>query len=69
MDTLFKLLGAIVLVILMAMVFGLITGFLVMLLWNWLVPSIFHLREINFWEGWGLCVLTSFLFKTTVTSK
>lgn len=33
-------------------------------LWNWLVPSIFSLREITFVEALGLSLLFSFLFKS-----
>ena len=38
------------------------TGLIVFLLWNALVPSIFHLREISFFEGLGLLVLCRILF-------
>ena len=45
------------------------TGIFVMLLWNWLMPSIFHLREINFWEAWGLAWLCGILFKSSSSSS
>lgn len=35
------------------------------LLWNWLMPSIFHVREITFWETFGLLMLAGFLFKSS----
>lgn len=38
-------------------------GFLFMLLWNELMPEIFGLRQINFWQGWGLLILSFILFK------
>lgn len=69
METLVKVLGAVMLVVLMALVLALVAGFFTMLLWNWLVPSIFHLRPITYWEGWGLCALGSFLFKSTTTES
>jgi len=31
-----------------------------MLLWNWLVPEIFNLRTINFFEALGLLILVNF---------
>ncbi len=34
----------------------------VMLLWNWLIPSIFGLAVINFWQALGLLVLARILF-------
>lgn len=40
------------------------TGFsvIVMLLWNWLMPAIFGLGLINFWQSLGLLVLSRLLF-------
>ena len=38
-------------------------------LWNWLVPSIFSLREIGIVEAFGLMFLTKILFTTTVNNK
>lgn len=34
----------------------------VMLLWNWLMPSIFGLAMINFWQALGILVLARILF-------
>jgi hypothetical protein len=39
-------------------------GFILMLLWNWLMPAIFGLPNITFWQGWGLVILTHILFKS-----
>ncbi len=36
-------------------------GFVVMLLWNWLVPTLTTLPEIGFFEAIGLFLLVSFL--------
>ena len=38
-------------------------GWVVMLLWNWLMPTIFGLKTLTYWQAWGLLVLTSILFK------
>jgi hypothetical protein len=38
-------------------------GFVVMLLWNWLMPEIFHLGRVDYWQAWGLLILSSILFK------
>jgi hypothetical protein len=45
--------------------FGLATlfGFVLMWLWNGLMPRIFRLPAIGYWEGWGLFILASILFK------
>jgi len=39
-----------------------------MWLWNWLMPAIFGLGKITFWQALGLNMLCSILFKST-TSK
>jgi hypothetical protein len=38
-------------------------GWVVMLLWNWLMPDIFGLKQVNYWQAWGLLVLSWILFK------
>lgn len=38
-------------------------GWVVMLLWNWLMPEIFDLKQITYWQAWGLLLLSSILFK------
>lgn len=46
----------------------LLTGWLVMLLWNWLMPNIFNgVNEIDIWEAYGLTILSNLLFKTKVS--
>ena len=37
-------------------------GIVVQWLWNWLVPGIFALRRITFWEALGLLALCRILF-------
>jgi len=39
-----------------------IGGELVMLLWNWLLPTLFGWREITFWQALGLLALCRILF-------
>ena len=38
-------------------------GWVVMSLWNWLMPDIFGLKRIGYWQAWGLLALSSILFK------
>ncbi len=40
-----------------------------MLLWNWLMPSIFGLRQITWLEALGLMLLVHFLFGTPSRGK
>jgi len=45
-----------------AFLLGLLFGNLIMWLWNWLMPSLFGLRTIGFWEGLGLFLLAKLIF-------
>jgi hypothetical protein len=37
-------------------------SFIVMELWNWLVPAVFGWKAIDFWQALGLLVLSRILF-------
>ena len=41
--------------------FGWLFGEIVMHLWNWLMPALFGLKMITFWQGLGLLVLARIL--------
>src|SRR6266498_5061926 len=43
-------------------VFTALGGGVVMLLWNWLAPTLFGLRLITFWQAIGLLALCRILF-------
>lgn len=42
-------------------VFGFVFGWVVMSLWNWLMPLLFSLRTITFWQAIGLLFLSRIL--------
>jgi len=44
--------------------FSFIFAWFVMLLWNWLIPGIFGLETITFWQALGLNLLSGLLFKS-----
>ncbi|HEY0272724.1 MAG TPA: hypothetical protein VGC22_06025 [Chitinophaga sp.] len=44
-----------------AIVFVAVIGFVVMSLWNWLIPDLFHGPRISFWQAFGLFVLGKLL--------
>lgn len=59
-------------IILVISVIGLVimfTGYSIMFLWNWLMPTIFDLPTITFWQSIGLQVLTYLLFSTKEIKK
>lgn len=39
-----------------------VLGFVVMSLWNWLMPALFGWHVISFWQALGLLVLSKILF-------
>lgn len=49
--------------ILIAAVAAAVLGFAVMLLWNALIPDLFHGPVLTFWEAVGLLVLSHILFR------
>ena len=42
-------------------------AWVVMLLWNWAIVSLFNAPVLSFWVSFGVCLLASILLKTTVT--
>jgi hypothetical protein len=43
-------------------ILAIILGLPVMLLWNWLIPSIFGLTKITLWQAIGINILCTILF-------
>ncbi len=64
-----KTIGIIVLSVLGVIAVGLGLGLLVMALWNWLMPDLFGLETIGYWQAVGLFVLCHLLFKTSSSSN
>jgi len=48
--------------ILFAMLFLLVFSFVVMWLWNWLMPALFGWHVITFWQALGVLLLSKILF-------
>ena len=44
-------------------------GLPLQLLWNWLMPSLFNLRYITFWEAIGLNIMATILFRPNINIK
>jgi len=61
-QTIYDILLVVGLAILAMMLFG---GPL-MILWNWLMPTIFGLTEITFWQACGLQLLATIIFKSNI---
>lgn len=57
-----RLVGGIFAGIFTAGLIALIIGALVMVLWNWLMPALFGLNTIMYWQGFGIALLARLLF-------
>jgi cadmium resistance protein CadD (predicted permease) len=65
LDKLLKIVGGVVLGTVLIAVVSFVFAVVVKILWNWLMPNILGLKEITYWQAWGLMVLCGFLFKGT----
>ena len=54
----FMVIGGMALAVLIAAIFG----FAVMYLWNWLMPGLFGLKTIGYWQALGIVLLAKLLF-------
>lgn len=62
----------ILLVAVAAFLLSLFGAWIFQLLWNWLVPDLFHGPFLSFWKAWGLTILIQLIggaFKATLTEK
>ncbi|MCK5266782.1 MAG: hypothetical protein KAR07_01320 [Spirochaetes bacterium] len=57
-----KIIGMVIAGLVFAVVMALVFSLLVKGLWNWLMPSIFGLGLITFWQAFGLIVLAKLFF-------
>jgi len=65
MDKIVAIIGFVGVLILITLLFALPT----MWLWNWLMPNIFGLKEIDVLQAWGLSFLSGLLFKNNTSSS
>jgi hypothetical protein len=59
-----RMIGLVVGGVVLAAAFALVLAIIVQWLWNWLMPDIFSLKEITFWQAFGLLFLARLLFGT-----
>lgn len=64
-----KLIGDILGVVLIFCISALFLGLPLMLLWNWLMPMLFGLIKITFFQAIGLYFLAGILFKSSTSNK
>jgi Ca2+/H+ antiporter, TMEM165/GDT1 family len=61
--------AVVILVIFGIAIFALLMAIPTFLLWNWLMPTIFGLKEITLWQALGINFLSGIFFKTTNFAK
>lgn len=69
MEKIILIVSAVLLMVAIAFGVSLILAIPTMLLWDWLMPQIFGLKEITFMQAWGINWLCAILFKNTNTSS
>lgn len=69
MENTVKLLGTFMLNIIVISAVSLISGAITMVLWNWLMPTIFGLVKISYPQGWGIAFLSGMLFRKSISYK
>lgn len=57
-----RIVGFVIIGVAFAALLALIFGFLVKWLWNWLMPDIFGLAPISYWQAFGLLLLAKLFF-------
>jgi hypothetical protein len=70
LEAVVKVAGLIVLGLFIILIGSIVGGVFTYFLWNWLMPIIFGLPIITFWQAIGLNILSAILIKgTTSTHK
>ena len=64
MEDFLKAIGLVFVAVFIILFFSFISAWFVMLLWNWLIPVIFGLKVITFWQAFGLNLLSGLLLKS-----
>ena len=64
-----NILEAILLIVGLIVLAGILLALPLQLLWNWLMPTLFNLPVITFWQALGLNMLAGILFKSNVNIK
>lgn len=61
---------AFIAILLMSVGFSFLLTYPVMWLWNWLMPAIFGLKTLTFWQTFGLTMLANMIFgKVNLNNK
>ena len=65
MNKFIEVTNAVMIVVLLLIFFAALFSLPIMLLWDWLMPTLFGLGTITWTQAWGLSVLCGLLFKNS----
>ena len=68
MKTILAIFGGVLLLLVGLFAAGFIAALPIKLLWNYLVPELFHLSPIGYWQAFALFYLCGLLFKSFTPS-
>lgn len=68
MDKILAVIVGAILGLVLGLAFALLTGFVVWLCWNAVVPQLFHLSQIGYWQAVVLSILCNALFKSNIST-
>lgn len=68
-ETVGKWVCALIVGLAIVFVFAVLVAFPVMWLWNWVMPDIFGLPVITFWQAFGLNLLCGLFFRGVNSTK
>lgn len=57
-----KIIGMVLAGVAFAVLFALVFGLIVQYLWNWVMPDLFGLRAITYWQAFALVILAKIFF-------
>ncbi len=57
-----RIIGMVVIGLVTAAALGLVFGIFVRELWNWLMPELFDLKTITYWQAFGIVILGHLIF-------
>lgn len=69
MDKIFEIIVLMLVGLLTSVLFSFVSALIIWPLWNWLMPEIFGLCTISYWQAFGLSVLSTVLLRFTMNTS
>ena len=62
----FKIIGVVLVAFLVAVLLNFLTAYFVVLCWNYVMPTLFGLPQITYWQAFVLSLLCGMLFQRNI---